>query len=313
VIERPDVRNLLAKQHWVASTDQLLERGVSTSALYRARRSGKVTTPVPGTVAMAGVELTFLGRAMAAQLGAGPEAFVSGESAASIRGLRGMSTRRIEVTVKEHRRVSHPDWCRVIRTSWIDDERDVEIRDDGLRVASPLRMLFRLAAHFNQHRFERAAEDVWHMGLVAPDQAWEFLQANRRSGRAGVRRMEAWLEKTSVRQRPAHSGLELDLLDMIERAGLPTPERQHPVLLPSGETIHLDVAWPDVRLAIEPGHSWWHGGDLAQRRDQARDRACGAVGWMVVRFDEDARCHPAATAREIVAVYRRRLADSPAS
>ena len=116
-----------------------------------------------------------------------------------------------------------------------------------------------------------------------------------------------------MRDRPAQSGFELDLLDMIEHAGLPTPARQHPLVLPSGETIHLDVAWPDVRLAIEPGHSWWHGGDLAQRRDQARDRACGAVGWMVVRFDEDARRDPVATAAELVAVYRRRLADSPAS
>ena len=64
--------------------------------------------------------------------------------------------------------------------------------------------------------------------------------------------------------------------------------RQHPLVLPSGEVIHLDLAWPDVRLAVEPGHSWWHGGDLRQRRDQDRDRACAVVGWHVVRYDESA-------------------------
>ena len=59
-------------------------------------------------------------------------------------------------------------------TSWIDEERDIEMRTDGIRVATPLRMLFGLARRFSQHRFERAAEDVWHKGLVSPDQAGEY-------------------------------------------------------------------------------------------------------------------------------------------
>ncbi len=75
-------------------------------------------------------------------------------------------------------------------------------------------------------------------------------------------RFESWLEKTSVRKRPSHTGLELDFVDMIDRVGLPTPKRQHPLRLATGELIHLDLAWPDARLAVEPGHSWWHGGDL---------------------------------------------------
>ena len=69
-------------------------------------------------------------------------------------------------------------------------------------IASPLRMLFGLAEQFNQHRFERAAEDVWHRGLVTPDQAGDYLAAIRRSGRTGVIRMETWLERTSFRTTP---------------------------------------------------------------------------------------------------------------
>jgi hypothetical protein len=117
--------------------------------------------------------------------------------------------------------------------------------------------------------------------------------------------MNTWLEKTAAMPRPAQSGLELDFVALIERIGLPTPKRQHPLVLASGELIHLDLAWPDIRLAVEPGHSWWHGGDPRQRRDQARDRACSALGWLVVRYDEDAR-KDAATARELAAIYRQR-------
>lgn len=220
-----------------------------------------------------------------------------------------MSRDRIEITVRERRRPVLPERCKLRLTSWIDEERDVVVRDDGIRLASPLRMLFGLAAQFNQYRFERAAEDVWHKHLVTPAEAADYLAAIRRSGRAGVRRMEAWLENAAIRPRPAQSGLELDVIDLAARAGLPPPARQYPVRLLSGEIIHLDLAWPDVRLAVEPGHSWWHGGDLGQRRDQARDRACSAVGWMVVRFDEDVRREPAAAARELAATYRQRSSE----
>ena len=135
------------------------------------------------------------------------------------------------------------------------------VRPDGLRVATPLRTLFRLAWVFNQHRFERAAEDAWHLGLVTPDAAADYLAAVRRSGRAGVIKFEHWLERMSFRKEPSQSGLEQDVIDAICRAGLPEPERQLPLILPSGEMIHVDAAWPAVRLGVEPGHSWWHGGD----------------------------------------------------
>lgn len=303
------VVEFLAHHHWVASTAQLRAIGVSKTALQHARRTGLLSTPVRGVVALAAADLTLEGLALAAQLATGREAFVSGPTAGALHGLRAMPRVRVELTIRETRRLSPPPWCRLVRTSWIEDERDVLVRADGLRVASPLRMLFGLAGQFNQHRFERAAEDAWHKNLVTPGSAAEFLAEIRRSGRGGVTRFERWLEKTAVRTRPSHTALELDFVDFIDRVGLPTPQRQHPLRLLTGELIHLDIAWPDARLAVEPGHSWWHGGDLRQRLDQARDRACTAVGWLVVRYDEEARRDPLRTARELLAIYNRRVSD----
>ena len=198
-----------------------------------------------------------------------------------------------------------PPWARLVRTRWIDDALDVIQRPDGIRLARPLRTLFRLAAVSSQHRFERAAEDVWHLGLATPAEVGEYLTAIRRQGLTGVTKFATWLEQTMPRSAASQSGLELDFVALIRRLGLPDPERQYPLTLPSGEVVHLDLAWPDIRLAVEPGHSWWHGGELRARADEARDRACHAVGWQVERYSQDDQ-HDPATGPELVAMYRRR-------
>lgn len=307
-MNRPDVLAFLAQHHWVASVRQLAALGVSEAALEHAKRQGVVVGIARGIVSVAGVELSWEARALAAQLAAGREAFVSGPSAGVVHGLRNMPRRRIEISIHERRRATLPPWGRLLRTSWIDEQRDVAERNDGLRVATPLRTLFGLAGQFNQYRFERAAEDVWHRKLASPADAADYLAMIRRSGRTGVRRFNLWLEHVATWERPGQSGLELDFVELISRVGLPTPQRQHPIVLANGATIHLDLAWPDAFLAIEPGHSWWHGGDRGQRADQGRQRACDEVGWRIIPYDESGIEDPVATARQILTIYRKRVA-----
>ncbi|HEU4841222.1 MAG TPA: type IV toxin-antitoxin system AbiEi family antitoxin domain-containing protein [Ilumatobacteraceae bacterium] len=308
-MDRPDVISLFSRQHAVASVRQLALLGISRSALSRACAAGAIERVHLGVYRLAGAPPDFLGTALAIQLLAGHTAFLSGRTAGAIHGLRGMPRHPIEVSVREWHQPRIPAPHRVVRTTWDSETRDVETRPDGIRVTTPLRTMFDLARCCNDHRFERAAEDLWHRGLVTPEQAADYLATVRRRGRTGVGRVARWLDGIGTMPRPAQSGLELDLLAMIERVGLPSPVRQHPLRLLSGETVHLDIAWPDIRLAVEPGHSWWHGGDLRQRADQARDRACALVGWHVHRYDETATKDHGATARELLALYRRRVAD----
>jgi hypothetical protein len=306
VINRRDVLQLFTDQHWVASIEQLLQLPVSYSTIKRAQRAGFVTTVIPGVLRLVGAPSTFRSRAMALQLHVGRDVFISGASAGVLHGLRQMPKRTIECTIGEDRKVVLPPWGRVHVTSWRDPDRDIQTMSGGLRVATPLRTLFRLAWMFNQHRFERAAEDAWHLGLVTPEAAADYLAVVRRSGVAGVKKFEHWLERLSYRTRPSQSGLELDVIDAIRRAGLPEPERQLPLILRTDELIHVDLAWPHVRLGVEPGHSWWHGGDLRQRADQARDRACDEIGWRIVRVDESVRDDLDAFGRQLLVIYEER-------
>lgn len=307
MIDRADVLAIFSSQFWVADIAQLKEAGVSARTITRARQRGTIVGVLPGIVRLAGSELTFESKAMALQLHAGEKAFLSGVTAGALHGMRQMPRSFLEITVPEVSRAVMPRWGRVSRTSWIDPDRDVQVRDDGLRVATPLRTLFRLARTFNDHRFERAAEDAWHLELVTPEAAADYLTAIRRQGKWGVTRFERWLEKTAARTRPSQSGLELDVLDAVRRAGLPEPERQHPLTLRNGEVVHVDLAWPRARLGVEPGHSWWHGGDLGQRNDQSRDRACDEIGWRIVRHDESLRGQLAAFGLQLRIIHDERL------
>jgi hypothetical protein len=213
-----------------------------------------------------------------------------------------MPMNRVEITVVGKVRTHVAPWVRV-RRSVLDRASDIVTRDDGLRLASPLRTLFTLAIDFNAYRFDRAAEDLWHLRLITPEEAAAYLAMIRRSGRTGVKRFEDWLVEVSGRTAASQSHLELDVIQAVRAVGLPDPVRQHPLLLRSGETIHIDIAWPGKRLGLEPGHSWHHGGDLQMRKDHARDRACAELGWQIVRLDEDLREDLMSAALQVKRIY----------
>lgn len=308
MLHRPGVIDLFSRQHWVATVAQLGALGISRQSVAAAVASGLVVRPMHGVVGLRTHCDTFEARCTMLHLLAPAGSFLSGTTAGRIHGLRRMPAEPIEITIPERRRLAAPEWATIALTSWLDEEERPE-HPDGLSVASPLRTLFDLAAELPERSFQRAAEDAWHLQLVTPGRAAEYLAAIRRRGRTGVARFEAWLERVADIDRPATTGLEQLLVDLALSAGLPEPERQHPLLLNSGVVIHLDLAWPDIRFAIEPGHSWWHGGDVAQRQDQQRDRECSEVGWHVVRFDESVWDHRQQTIRQIRSMYRARRRD----
>ena len=304
----PDSYQTAARQFGAISRAQLVEHGTSASSISRARNAGVLVEVIPGVFRFASSVETFALRCMATQIATAPVGYLNGWTAARLAGLRKMPASPIHVTVPTTTNRSLEPWVDCHRSRWYDEE-DFFVRDDGLRVATPARMLFALAATFNQFRFERAAEDAWHLELITPAQAADYLETHRCRGKDGVATMERWLDRALGRARATQSELERALLEALEQRALPEPKRQHPVELLSGETVHIDIAWPRLRLAVEPGSSWWHGGDRGQRQDQARDRAIAKVGWQTVRFDDEMRNDPVGAADEVEEVYRRRLQD----
>lgn len=300
------LHELFARQHGVARDQQVLDIGMTRRTLGRRLQSGVFRRVTPGVVARAGQRRTFEARSMAAQLLLGERSFLDGPTAGAMYGLRRMARSPVWASTDARIHVDVPAWIRASTRTWVDSG-DVTSRGP-FRIASPTRMLLTLAATTTPDRFEQIAEDAWHLGLATPGAIRTYVERVRRPGRRGVGALDKWLETVADRRRPAQSGLELDVISAIRAAGLPEPTRQHPVVLGDASVVHLDVAWPDVRLAVEPGHSWWHGGDAKMHADQARDRACGEQGWHVVRLDESLASDLAAVGAQLARIHGARAA-----
>lgn len=306
--------HLARDQFGVVARRQLLgELSMSPSAVGRLTSGSTLIPMAAGVYRLASAPDTFLSRAFAAQLWAGDDGFLSSWTAARLRGLRKMPAEPIHLTVPWRPARRAPEWIHLDRSRWYDADDDREPLPAGLVVATPARMMFGLASDFNQFRFDRAAEDAWHLDLIDPASLADYLEEHRCRGKNGVRRLERWIDRVAERSRPTQSHLEREFIDAFERIGLPPATLQHPLELRSGEVIHLDIAWPDLRLAVEPGSSWFHGGDAGQAKDHDRDLGCMELGWTVIRLDETFRFDSAAAARRVQRAYEIRRRDLAAT
>lgn len=97
------------------------------------------------------------------------------------------------------------------------------------------------------------------------------------------------------------SDLEANVFAEVAIQGIPTPEIQHELKLPTAATIRLDFAWPQFKIALEVDHPFWHAGGQASHRDKRRDRKAGTIGWVTIRVTEFDVCQGLAEAISDVA------------
>lgn len=78
-----------------------------------------------------------------------------------------------------------------------------------------------------------------------------------------------------------HSELEIwGHRRVFDTSLLPPAQRQRPVLL-GPRTVYLDVAYEDEMVAVELDGAAYH---VDRERDQGRDLALAAIGWLTLRF-----------------------------
>lgn len=105
----------------------------------------------------------------------------------------------------------------------------------------------------------------------------------------------------------AESPRETRLRLLLLRAGLPAPVARYVVRDTHGSVTRVDLAYPELRPAIEYDRLW-HGGREAFPADRRRaDRMTGA-GWVTVSVTTEDMGHPGRLVARILALRARRAA-----
>ncbi len=187
---------------------------------------------------------------------------------------------------------------------------DIVIRGDGIRVVSPPRLAFDLAAVLSDDDLESVIEQLLADGRCTVPTLTRLGRRLYAPARAGSGRFARVLNSRPGWLRPVESDHELVLGRALERAGVTGLVRQHAVPVPAGWIAHPDLAIPALQWAIEIDHVDWHGGRVAAQRDKQRDRQLRLVGWQIDRVtDHDIEQRLREVTAELVALWRLRCAE----
>jgi hypothetical protein len=105
-------------------------------------------------------------------------------------------------------------------------------------------------------------------------------------GRRRLRSIRVALAKRIPGYDPGESDLELRAIHVLTAAGLPIPVQQLRMVL-NGKRRRIDLAYPDLKIAIELLGWEYHGGHESFDADHARSNELVAIDWRLLEFTSE--------------------------
>lgn len=259
------IAELASRQRTMVTRRQLLDLGVSSAAIQRALRRGRLHRVHQGVYSLVGPQARpSLAAEQAALLACGPTAVLSHESAARAHGLRlPLPSSTVQVTVADSDR-SHPGIA--IHTT-AELHRRERHRVQGLLATSVARTLVDLAPLYRERQLAPLVDQA--LRLTSRARLIESLDRHRR--RPGTPRLRRLLDPA----RPSEdtwSKAEARLLAAIRRAHLPPPETNQPI----GRYV-ADLLWREQRVIVEYDSEHFHSGPGIFHSDRSRHNDLSAV------------------------------------
>jgi len=274
-----NVHRLAGRQLAVITRRQALEVGMTARQLNARVAAGLLVAVHRGVYRVAAAPTTPEQALLAACLAAGASAVASHRSAAALWSLRGVAWPGPEITVAGD--------AKPLR-SGVAVHRSPLVRADvgrrgSIPVTRPARTLLDLAG-VEPELVEGALDDALVRGLTTVGSIDRMLARAGAHGRAGTALVRDIIAERQAGRRSSESPLEDRLIDLLRRHGLPEPVRQHEVILGDGRLARIDLAYLDVKLAIEADGRVWHSGRTDFSRDRRRANRLAAIGWTLLRY-----------------------------
>lgn len=306
----PTIDDLLlpvfARQHWLVTADDVTAAGGDRHTAPTRVRSGRWTIADHLVYRLAGVPRTWHSRVLAPILSAGPPAMASHLAAAALHGIPGFGRGVPEISIP--RGVDHRATDVRIHTS-TDLDRCTRVLVDGIPTTDLARTLLDVGRFVGDRRLLRAIEWGRREQRVDWSQLISTLARHARKGRPGIRRLRRVILANAHRDEITDSDFELLALAVFAEHDLPVPVLHYRVLDGGRFVAEVDLAYPELRIAIELDGAVHLQADVRER-DLPRQNDLVLLGWTVLRFSWHRFVeHPEQVVAEVRAAIRARLAE----
>lgn len=305
-----------ASQLALITRRQVLAAGGSSSAVDRRVASGRWEVAERAVYALVGVPWTWR-RNLAAVVLSVSRAAASHRAAASLLGAHwdDRASPPIELCVPDRssptqsfqRTRDRSPGTPIIVHENLDLGRVPHRLVDGIPTTTPLRLAVDLGSVVPFEQYRRAIAQLRRdHGIDWPDLDRVYRQHSAQ-GRNGCGSLRELLDRHFATEGAPDEVIEGRCADLLVAAGLPEPVHQHEVRRPDGTIARFDLAYPEVRVAIETDGRI-HGEEEVRQRDNRRRNDAQLLGWRVFHFTWEDVFHP----ERVVATVRAALAATAA-
>jgi hypothetical protein len=303
-MEHPDVvlARLSAKGRGAFTHDEAIAAGLTDAMLTYRRASGVIIAEHDATYRHAAVPMTQDLRWRLALKACGPDSFLSRRSAAVVHGWDGVRSVRPDVTtphmdrprvegINEHRtRRFHPNDVRVL---------------EGMRVASRGRTALEICSVLPGHLASEVITDAVIAKRLSVTDIAVTLDRTGGRGMTGTRALRLIGDGLDVEG--LQSKLELLVARILDTSTIPRMERQHELVCSDGREVRLDLARPELKIAVEADGHRWHATPARLKESRARSRSIQQSGWLHLVYGwSDATETPHVIRREVETAHAER-------
>ena len=271
--------DLASRQHGLLTHHQLLDHGLDPHVAAARLRSGRWIRWHHGVYLVAGSPRDWRTSLHAACLAT--DGVASHRSAGALWDLDGFRPGMPEVTVGAER------WTRRrgIRVHASDLEPVDVVTIDGIATSAIDRLVLDLGRIIGVSGVRALAFEALNRKLTTWDRLADVYDRVGGRGRPGSAALRALLDEHFGR--PVNeSPLEDRAERLLVRAGLPHPERQVRVDDRHGFVARVDLAYEDLKIAIEVDSIRWHLTPDAFERDRRKRNRLRVAGWLVIEITD---------------------------
>lgn len=270
------------RQHGVLSRDQHRSFGISRAMARRRVRTRQWVRVFPRVFAVGGAVDSWMQRAQAALLWAGPEAVLCRRSAAYLLGWTFKPPRTIEVLIAHHRVLRPPARDVKVRRTRSLEAKEVRMAQ-GLRVTVAPRTLVDLAP-------EKDIEELIDAATYVSPNNLRYLKDYLGNGggayRRGMKRFRKLVRERSPGDTAADSRDEEHFRQLLKKAGIPAAH--HEVIFDENGRFIMesDFSWSRQKVIVEYDGQWHAGRAPWLRRSDAQQRLSG-MNWLLIPVTRD--------------------------